>query len=252
MHRILIYVFGGVIRASAALWLVQLAAGQPAVFASIAGRAATADGRGLRAIISLQARAFATTGPIPPPAQHAFTDANGAFQFARVIPGKYVLCVQPAAGQGQTPDQYFVDTCEWNALVYPVQLAGGQSQTGVTLVVPQGVPLQVNVNDPGGLLASTPNGPTPPNQPAIDRQLQLFLKTPDHLVHPIPVKARSSAGRNYSILIPKGMAMALAVRSPQLTVQDSGGHPISTDVPVAAAGNAAAPPIVLTVRGGRP
>jgi hypothetical protein len=147
--------------------------------------AVAADGHGLRAMVGLQPTSFSSVGPLPPPSQQAATDNNS-------------LCVQPVAGQGQTPNDFFVNTCEWSAVPYAVQLASGQALIGITLVTPQGVPLQVNVNDPGGLLPPGPigaavarrraaaSGPEAADGSAIDPQLQVFLRTPDHLVHRVP------------------------------------------------------------------
>jgi hypothetical protein len=214
--------------------------------------AVAADGHGLRAMVGLQPTSFSSVGPLPPPSQQAATDNNS-------------LCVQPVAGQGQTPNDFFVSTCEWSAVPYAVQLASGQALIGITLVTPQGVPLQVNVNDPGGLLPPAPIGPAVVRRreaasgteassgSAIDPQLQVFLRTPDHLVHRVPETARTAAGRKHSILIPVGMAMVLSVRSAQLTVLDSNGRAITADIPVPAATASAAPPAInITIQRGRP
>ena len=240
-------------RAAAVFLIAQFAAtAQTVAGGSIGGRALAADGRGLRCMIALQWTGGLAAPAKPSATRRAATDGNGAFQFQQVTPGKYALCAQPIAGQGRTATEFFADTCEWNSLSLTLQVAAGQTLGGVAVVVPQGSLFQVHLNDPGGLLAPLASAPGQPIAPAIDSQVQLFLKTPDKLIHYVPITARTSSGRDHAILIPYGVPMSLAVKSTQLSLLDATGKAINADIPVAAAAGAPPSAVSITIHGGRP
>lgn len=213
---------------------------------SIAGRAVAPDGRGLRAMVALQLLGGSPAAANSPAIFHVATDRNGAFQFQQLPPGKYSLCAQPVAGQGRTTAELFVDSCEWGQTQSPLVLTAAQTIGGLTLTVLPGALVTVHLSDPGGLLAPSAS------KPGIGGQIQVFLKTPDRLVHYLPVTAHTSTARDHTALIPYGVSMSLVVQSSQVRVIGGNGAALTAAIPVLAAAGSALAPISLTIQRGQP
>src|SRR5205814_321263 len=111
-------------------------------------------------------------------------------------PGTYTVCARIPADQFPRWDQPFLDTCFWEQPQNPVQLTAGQNLTGVQVVVPQAALLQIRVDDPGKLLP-TPSSTAPPS--AMDTQLELIVRGPNHMTHRLDFSAQDVTGRDYAI-----------------------------------------------------
>jgi hypothetical protein len=211
----------------------------------VAGRAVAADGRGLRAIVTLQPYAPQTSASAKSlAAQSIATEADGSFRFPGLPAGAYSLCALPAAGQGKNANEVFANSCEWRLLQGPYRVAAGQA-----LTVPQGALLRVRVADPLGALTAAAS---PGEPPGLDPAFQVLLKSADSFVHPLRITSSSQFGREHDVVIPLGVALSLSVKSAQFSVSDSTGRPVAASVPVQAVAGSTLVPIDLTVNGRRP
>lgn len=117
---------------SVVLLLAPAGLTQTAGTASISGNVVSTTGSPLRALVALSPTSAGA-------ARQGFTNLNGAFSFNQLSAGDYVLCARVPAEQSPSPDRPYLDTCAWPQPQTPVQLAAGQSLTGVEVAVPQGV-----------------------------------------------------------------------------------------------------------------
>lgn len=142
--------------------------------------------------------------------QRAFasvTDTNGHVSFSGLPFGVYSVCVEPQ-------NQIFVDPCQW-APPATTHLTSQTASDTVNLTVQKGIPVEIRIDDPEGLLSS-PGG----------YGLLVGVVTPVGPLHLRPV-AQDSGGKNYSIIAPLTVAASIQVSAGGLQVVDSTGSPVN-------------------------
>src|SRR5438552_3769316 len=60
---------------------------------------------------------------LPPFSKSTKSSVDGAFQFQGLLPGAYSLCIQ-------TPDDLYLDPCQWDGTPTTITLASGQAAAG--------------------------------------------------------------------------------------------------------------------------
>jgi hypothetical protein len=205
---------------------------------AIGGQVESAAGKSLRAIVVIRP---AGGGAI----RLGYTDLNGNFAFTQLAPGKYTFCARIPAEQFPKPNQPYLDTCMWEQSQSPVAVSPGETISGVRVAVPQATLLQVQVNDPQGLLQQA----TPAQlSQAPDTQLEVLVRGTYGAPYRVPLASQTSAGRTYALAVPTDTAMALTVKSSQMTVLNQAGESVSSDIGLPAAGSAQLGPYQFTVQ----
>ena len=199
--------------------LAHAAFAQPAATGSISGSVLSAEGRTLRATVTLS---FAEAQGYPAPPWRTLTSTNGTFTFSRLAAGRYVLCAQVAPSEPAPPESPYVDTCVWPAAQPPITLAAGQQTAGIVFTAPKGTLLKVQVADPDHLLSQLPAEAKAPPEP----EIELFLKGPDGLFRDARCSTNEDGSRTYQTTIPLNTAVALKIASPLAGVFEHHGHQI--------------------------
>jgi hypothetical protein len=152
---------------------------------------------------------------LPPLSRHTRTGGDGAYQIDNLPAGTYSVCVQ-------TPDDAFLDPCQWNGSPTTIVLDAGQTAAGVSFALTAGSVLDIQVRDEQKVFSQlTKDGRRP--------ELSLGVWGPDGLYHP----ARLSAGPNppgdpyntiaYRLVVPPGAALKLQIASRDLRLGDAFG-----------------------------
>jgi hypothetical protein len=138
------------------------------------------------------------------------TARDGRFRFEGVPEGSYVLCV-PTAGSG------FLDPCEWGqAAVFEVR--SGQRAASRSLQVRRGFLLSLVVDDNAELLDEHETKKTPAAEFVIG-----VLAASQGIFRSAPPVRKTKKSREYALLVPKGQAVQLIVKSPFFKVADARG-----------------------------
>jgi hypothetical protein len=120
---------------------------------------------------------------------HAITDKAGAFSFSALPVGSYRICVQ-------APATDLLDPCQWSAPVIAKVIAG-QAGSPVHIVLDQGIPLNIRIDDVGQLLAKSEGK-------IAGAHLSVGVWGGNNLFHAAPIAGKDSSGRNHMIYVPKG------------------------------------------------
>jgi Carboxypeptidase regulatory-like domain len=194
---------------------------------------------------------YAVASPVGSSATHltytAMTAADGKFSLTGMQPGRYSICVQVPAGP-------HLDPCRWSSAVQ-VTVAPGQPVTNQAISVTKGSILQVRIDDPNKVLATSGPG---------DVLVGVFL--PSAVFEPLSLVASDASGRTYQTAIPFNTSVGLSVTSAHLVLADesgarltpvtassggstTGGPGASATIPVLSATGTANKLVTLTVTG---
>ena len=222
--------------------LLLVGSGQTAlaqtVTASVSGTVVSPAGYPLRAIVALIPSGGGAV-------RQAFTDFGGVFNFNQLSAGQYTLCERIPAEQSPSPDRPYLDTCMWPQPQIPVQVSAGQTLASIQVVAPQGVALNVQVNDPQGLLAQT----TPQQSAqAPDAQLQVLVRQTNLLPYRLPLISQTATARNYSLVVPAAASLLLTVKSPQASVLSQTGALVQGETNLSTPSGSALSPLQFTIQ----
>jgi hypothetical protein len=165
---------------------------------------------------------------IPPT---AVTAGDGSFKLLQVPVGDYALCANHTGVPALNP-------CVWGGAL-PVHIASGVSSSGQAIRMAAGAPLQVHLDDPGGLLAAnlgqapgvvspivaatslTPSiggnqGQTP------GASLMVGVAT-QHGFLPLVLTGSSAISRDYQLLVPFNITNNLLISTSYLKVTNAAG-----------------------------
>ena len=209
---------------------------------SISGRVVSSTGAPVRAIVTILPAA--SLGFPSGPVHRVLAINNGAFTFAGLRPGQYMICAQIPASEAAKTSAPFLDTCEWGSSLAPIQVAAGQKVTGVTFTAPAGAVLPIQVSDPSGLLPATTSASGPG---ALDPHLVVIIGGPDKLVHHPRFISQTSGGRAYEAVVPFGTPLTIAVSSSVASVYQN-GVPLSGGLPTQFAAGATPSPVTFTLQ----
>jgi hypothetical protein len=163
--------------------------------------------------------AVVTVNGVPPlrSSGSAKANANGSFTIGNLLPGKYHICAEVGSAG-------YLDPCAWEPVPIVVQIAAGQSLSGYQLVARKGVPLQVRINDPVGLLTST----VPLSAGSTTPSLLIGIFTPRGLFQPLATTGVDAAGFNKQITIPSNAPVRLNISGQGLSIQNASGASLNT------------------------
>ena len=150
--------------------------------------------------------------------QSQLTAADGSFSFSNLKTGMYFACAVPPPG---TNGQNFVNSCLWqdhNSVYVP--LAPGQISQGVAVPLQHGYPLNVQVNDPAGLLPA-PIGNTGAND------LAIHVIGPSGLAQPVPIASQTATGRDQVLVVPYNTQLQLLIHSSSFALTDGNGNALA-------------------------
>ena len=133
----------------------------------------------------------------------------------------------------------------WEQPQGAIQLSDGESQAGVQVIVPQGVVLNVQLNDPASLLL--PVAPTQAAQ-ASDTQLDVSVRQMGRLTYRVPFVSQGPTRRNYSLVVPAETTLFLTVQSPQASVVSQSGQTILGESSFLTPSGAALAPFQFTIQ----
>jgi hypothetical protein len=164
------------------------------------------------AMVSVTLRGAANGGKFTP-TLNVKTGSDGKFALTGLAAGTYTLCA-PNASAG------LLDPCLWKTSPTTVSVAASAQPATVALVAARGVQVNIQVNDPQGLLAA--NG-------AVDDVMigtkgvsggSPFLSA--------SLLSRNGAGKTVSLLVPPSQGVGLLVSSLSFQLGDSQGNAYST------------------------
>jgi hypothetical protein len=159
---------------------------------------------------------------LPPLSVNTKSGGAGEFQIQGLAPGTYSLCVQ-------TPDQEYLDPCQWNGSPMTVTLTSGQAAAGISLSLAGASVLNIQIQDAQKVLSQrTRDGRRP--------ELSVGVWGPSGLYYPARALAASGAGGmgqeglSYQVAVPRGLALRLHVVSRDLQLADSAGKALAGNV----------------------
>lgn len=142
----------------------------------------------------------------------AVTDVSGKLSFPGLPFGVYSVCVEPI-------NLLFVDPCSWAAPL-TIHLTTQHPSDTMTLPLGRGVPVDIRIDDPEGLLAPHNNG----------SRILVGIDTPARKVHLMPF-AQDAGGVNYRIIAPPGVAASVQVAAGTLQIVNIAGVPVDFSGP---------------------
>ena len=167
------------------------------------------------------------------------TGPGGAFQFARLLEGRYRLCAQ-------VPRSTWLNPCEWGLERIVVAVSAAQPVANPVVVMKKGVAVAIRMDDPGQLLFQY-EGKTP--------GAHVLIGVGNDALAFIPAQVTSSDanGRNHQIVIPFNYQAKLTVQSSFYQLADAAGLALAraraVAIPVTVAPGQQPAPITLKVTG---
>lgn len=148
-----------------------------------------------------------------PPTYHAKTGSDGKFALTGLAAGIYTLCAANASAG-------LLDPCLWKAVPTTVTVTASAQAAPVSLVAARGVQINIQVNDPQGLLAASG---------AVD-DIMIGTKgasaaSPFLGAH---LLSKNSTGKTVSLLVPPSQSVGIFVSSQLFQLGDSQGNAYST------------------------
>jgi len=143
-----------------------------------------------------------------PRAFASLTNATGFVSFAGLPFGVYSVCVEPQ-------NQIFVEPCRWSTPT-TTHLTSQSSSGTLSLTVQRGIPVEIRVDDPEGLLSQSSTG----------HGLLVGVYTPAGPVRLRPA-AQDSGGVNYRIIAPPSVAASIQMSAGGLSILDATGTAVN-------------------------
>ncbi len=144
------------------------------------------------------------------------TGTDGSFRITGATGGKYSLCIQ-------SPGKDALDPCEWSSTPPLVAVPDGATASNVQVMVAQGKPIRIRVEDPKHLV------PTP-LRPRSDTFLQFGVRTKDGTFHAAQLESSDARGHNYELLLPVEKDFEFVVDTYNLEVVDESAHKVKRNV----------------------
>lgn len=138
------------------------------------------------------------------------TDRNGAYQFSRLVSGKYILCARPTSQTG------LVETCEWTTQPLTVTLGIGQALGGLQIVMERGARVEVRLDDPGQILANRATQKT-------GTDLSVGVWDWNGFFHALRPMGFDAGGQDMALTIPHEKRVRLYLKGKDVTVRDDKG-----------------------------
>lgn len=129
---------------------------------------------------------------------------DGSYSFTRVPNGPYRLCAQLAGSS-------LVNGCLWNPSAYKVDVTGAVAPPAIVLA--RGATLRVRLNDPQNLLDVNEGKGT---------YVMVGASSPNGFVQSDP-PAKTGSGREYTLVVPTGVALRPVILAPGFQISDSVG-----------------------------
>ena len=136
------------------------------------------------------------------------TNMAGQASFAGLPFGIYSVCVEPNNG-------ILVDHCLW-APPPTVHLTSQNPTGSINLTVLKGIPIDIRIDDPQGLLSS----------PSTNQGLSVSIVTPAGPHNLLPV-IKDPGGVNYRILAPPSVASSIQISAGSLQIVDPTGTAVN-------------------------
>jgi hypothetical protein len=176
----------------------------------ISGTLTGSDGKPLAAMVILNG--------VPPlrASGSARSAANGTFTISNLSPGTYDICAQVASAG-------YLDPCAWEPIPVRVQIVAGQSLAGYQLVANLGMPLQVRINDPSGVLSAT----APLSAGQASPSLLVGVFSARGLFQLLVTTSVDAGGRNMQIAVPQNAAARLYVGGQGVQITNASGTAIN-------------------------
>ena len=175
---------------------------------SIQGNVIDEDGKPVSAVTVRIQPVEIRSGPDAPINREVETSGDGGFSFANVQSGRYRACVQ-------APGSLWLNPCQWEPDIAPIDLAAGQAYRGLQLRVRQGGLVQIRVNDPTRLLPSEETNATV--------HLLVGVSTANGLFYPARVVGKEPQGWNFALPVPRGTQLQLSVYARGIQLADEAG-----------------------------
>ena len=149
-----------------------------------------------------------------PRAFASVTNTAGQISFTGLPFGVYSVCAEPANG-------ILIEQCQWAPPV-TARLTSQNPAGSVNLTVPMGIPVDIRIDDPGGLLST----------PATNQGLSVSVATPAGPWRLRPV-IQDSGGVNYRIIAPPNVAASFQIAAGSLRIVDGTGSAVNFSAGVA-------------------
>jgi hypothetical protein len=156
--------------------------------------------------------------PVPAPGETLISsavsaDATGSFTATNLPAGTYLLCAS-------VPSAPYLDPCQWASAIPVSVSAAAVAKQNIALT--KGVFLNVQINDPQGLLAQS----VPSLMSA--GGLVVGVRFGNGAFLGAPSTSVGSTARSYQMPVPAGVPLGLWLFSHQVVLTDSGGKAVST------------------------
>jgi len=140
-------------------------------------------------------------------------DANASFTLASLPVGSYTLCAS-------VPSAPYLDPCVWGQAVRATISTG--STTSTTLVLQEGVFLDVRINDPLQLLPQAVDGGLRP------RKMVVGVVYANGAYQGAQNTDAGTTGRDYQMTVPAGTPFKLWLFSRDVALTDASGNPVAS------------------------
>jgi Carboxypeptidase regulatory-like domain len=148
---------------------------------SLSGIVSGSDGTPIAAVVTVHGASAARTD----------STATGAFSFPNLPPGSYTVCAAPKSGP-------YLDPCAWELFPPTAQIAAGKAVTGYAVTLRKGGQLQIQLNDPSGLLTTA----TAAAPGANAKSVLIGVVSARGLFQPLTIVSQSSAGSTQQTVVP--------------------------------------------------
>lgn len=202
------------------LAILMAASGQPTAVAqapgTVSGRVSVRDAGSVAGATVTITRISAPARSYDQYSERTATGRDGSFSLSGVAPGKLQICVS-------APGTTVLENCAWGSAT-EVDIAPGQTASGVQVFLEMGSWIEVDVDDPQGHLTREGR--------ASGTQLLVGVWTPWGTFQRAAVKQQGRNNRVHEILVPVEVDIAVGVHGQKLVVEDANGRRVRvTDVP---------------------
>lgn len=170
------------------------------------------------------------------------TAIDGSFSLSGLTDGQYQLCVADKDGA-------YLDPCAWSTTPPTVTVAAERPISGYKLIVVKGVPLQVQINDPSGLLQAS-------NTAKVPAAVIAGVVTARHTLQLLPMVSQSPSGRVHQAAVPAGRAVSVSLFGKGFAITDAAGNALDLTkgqpMQIQAASGQPIQPVVFNIVGMHP